>query len=76
MARVALQSFVGAGQRILGLFVVVEPPQLEAIRIVTPPAIGTEPPLVRLVLVTALASFRRVFVCPCTVTFLTWHRRV
>lgn len=62
MARMAIQSTMRTSERELCLPVVVEPPSMPTIRIVTLGAIGPKAPLVMLISMTTHARSRRVFV--------------
>lgn len=70
MTGVALQSLVRASQRKLGFLVMVKAPKCEAVGVVAARAIGAQPALVALVLVTGFARPRRILVGPRPMTFL------
>lgn len=70
---VTLQSGVGSGQRILGVFVVIEAPEIKTVGVVATAAIGAKPAFVMRILVATFARPRRVFVCRGAVTGLARH---
>lgn len=76
VAGVAVEPLVGAIQREARLPRMIELPSLPAVRVVAPRTLGTEPALVKLVLMTSAAGCGRILEAGCAVTLLAGDGRV
>lgn len=73
VTRVALQTFVGAGQRILGFLVVIEAPERKTVGVMAPPARGPQTSFMRFIFVATLTGARRILVGLCPVALFAWY---